>query len=112
MIEEMRIKQKRKTSNLSQKLQEVKYEMAKQMGKAYKKGDRRKCIKMGNGNESDERKEMRKNYCTANYSDDFVNFQACNNGEDFCHMCCDTEFGQFYVEEREKCYSLSCINKA
>jgi len=109
MIEEMRKKQKRKTSALSQQLQSVRYQMAEQMGKAYKKGSLDNCMKIGLGKESAEKIEMRKNYCTANFSEDFVNYQNCLEGEDFCHQCCDNEFGEFYIGERENCYSKSCV---
>lgn len=108
IIEEMRQKQKRKTNGLSQKLQSVRYEMAQQMGKAYKKGDAGNCQKIGFGTESKEKKQMRKNYCVANYSEDFVKYQDCLEGDDFCHMCCDSEFGEFYVGERETCYKAAC----
>jgi len=108
MIEEMRKKQKRKTSSLSQKLQSVRSAMAEQMGKAYKKGNLDNCVKIGHGNESIEKTEMRKHYCTANFSEDFVNYQTCLDGDDFCHQCCDNEFGEFYIGERDNCYSKSC----
>lgn len=108
MIEEMRQKQKRKTGALAQKLQSVRYQMAEQMGKAYKKGNLDTCIKIGNGKGNQENLKMRKHYCTANFADDFVNFQTCMDGDDFCHQCCDTEFGEFYINDRENCYAKSC----
>jgi len=108
LIIDMRSKQKRKTNSLSQKLQAVRYEMAKQMGIAYKKGDSTNCEKIKKGVEDEQRKEMRKHYCVANFSEDFVNYQNCLDGEDFCHMCCDNEFGDFYIGEREKCYKKAC----
>ena len=109
LIEEMRSKQKRKTSGLSQKLQAVRYQMAEQMGKAYKKGNVNTCEKVGYGTESKDKQEMRKHYCVANFSEDFVSYQTCLDGEDFCRICCDNEFGEFYMGERENCYSLSCV---
>jgi len=112
IIEEMRKKQKRKTSGLSQKLQSVRYEMAQQMGKAYKKGDAGNCEKIGFGTESQEKKQMRKHYCVANFSEDFVKYQDCLEGDDFCHMCCDSEYGEFYIGERENCYKSACIKNS
>jgi len=109
MIEDMRKKQKRKNSSLAQKLQSVRTAMAEQMGKAYKKGTLDNCSRIAHGTESPERIEMRKHYCTANFADDFVNYQACLDGDDFCHQCCDNEFGEFYLGERENCYSKSCV---
>jgi len=109
LIEEMRKKQKRKTSSLTQQLQSVRYAMAEQMGKAYKKGTLDNCIKIGNGKETNEKEKMRKHYCVANFHEDFVLYQTCLDGDDFCHMCCDNEFGEFYQGERENCYSKSCV---
>ncbi len=113
LIEDMRKKQKRKTNTLSQQLQSVRYAMAEQMGKAYKKGNLDNCVLIGNGKEdgvggSKDKAEKRKHYCVANFSEDFVNYQTCLDGDDFCHMCCDNEFGEFYIGDRENCYSKSC----
>jgi len=60
LIEEMRSKQKRKTNSLSQKLQAVRFQMAQQMGKAYKKGDSGRCESIGSGTDNKEKIEMRK----------------------------------------------------
>lgn len=109
LIEDMRNKQKRKTNHLFQKLQSVRLGMAKEMSKAYKKGNVKNCISIGTG--EDEQKEKRKHFCTANFPDDFISFQNCNDTDDFCHLCCDTEFGEFYIGEREQCYKKSCNYK-
>ncbi len=108
IIEDMRKKQKRKTNGLSQKLQALRYNMAQEMGKAYKKGNNGNCDKIGFGNESKEKIQLRKNYCVANYSEDYVRYQDCLEGDDFCHMCCDNEFGEFYVGDRQNCYNIAC----
>lgn len=108
IIEEMRKKQKRKTNDLSQRLLSIRYEMAKQMGKAYKKGNAMNCVNIISGN--NEKKEMRKQFCTANFSEDFLGFQNCKDSDDFCHLCCDVEFGEFYVGEREDCYKKTCLS--
>jgi exonuclease VII large subunit len=110
LIEEMRKKQKRKTSSLSQQLQSVRYQMAEQMGKAYKKGKLENCVQIGTGKGSPDKILMRKHYCTANFAEDFVNYQTCLDGDDFCHQCCDNEFGEFYIGDRNGCYAQSCID--
>ena len=73
----MRKKQKRKIGALAQKLQTVRYQMSEQMGKAYKKGNLEFCTKIGTGKDNTDIVKMRKNYCTANFADDLVNFQTC-----------------------------------
>lgn len=109
-IEQMRSKQKRKQMELNQKLHTVKLNMAQQMKKAYKKGDFTHCVNIENGKDIKQKKEVRKNYCVLNFSDDYISYQNCLDGEDFCHLCCDNEFGEFFVDEREECYSKSCKN--
>jgi len=105
MIAEMREKQRRKTISLENRLQAVKYNMALKMKNAYKKGDMKFCVKIKNG----EIKESRRNYCVANFSDDILNYQECLSTDDFCHFCCDNEFGDFNHNERRVCYKESCI---
>ncbi len=112
IIEQMRKKQKRKTIALSQELQAVKSQMAEQMGKVYKKGNLENCIKIGNGIGNIEKIEMRKNYCVANFSEEYVTKQGCIEDDDFCKICCNNEFGEFHIEDREKCYSSSCNDTA
>ena len=109
----MKKKQKRKTNSLAIKLQTVRNAMASEMGKAYKKGSVQNCINIGNGTEdgiggSKERVEKRRHYCIANFSENYPMYQACLDGDDFCHMCCDNEFGEFFLNERESCYTQSC----
>ena len=107
LITEMREKQRRKEINLANRLQAVKYNMAQKMSVAYKKGNVAHCIKIKKG----ETKESRRLYCVANFPDNILNFQECNDTEDFCHFCCDNEFGDFNQSERKFCYKESCITE-
>ena len=113
LIAKMKQKQKRKTNSLAVKLQTVRNAMASDMGKAYKKGTVAICQAIGNGTEegtggSAEKVEKRKHYCTANFSENFAMYQNCLDGEDFCHICCDNEFGEFFMNDRESCYLATC----
>ena len=113
LIETMKKKQKRKTNSLAVKLQTVRNAMASDMGKAYKKGTVAICQAIGNGTEegnggSAEKVEKRKHYCTANFSENFAMYQSCLDSEDFCHICCDNEFGEFFMNDRESCYLATC----
>jgi len=113
LIAKMKQKQKRKTNSLAVKLQSVRNSMAQDMGKAYKRGSTALCQQIGNGTEegnggSLEKVEKRKHYCTANFSENFAMFSTCNDAEDFCHICCDNEWGEFFMNDRESCYLASC----
>ena len=113
LIEQMKKKQKRKTNSLAVKLQTVRNAMASDMGKAYKKGSAELCKNIGNGTEdgnggSAEKVEKRKHYCIANFSENYAMYQTCLDTDDFCHVCCDNEFGEFFMNDRESCYSQTC----
>lgn len=113
LIEKMKKAQQRKTNSLAVKLQTVRQSMAQEMGKAYKKGDTDHCKNIGNGTEdgiggSLQKVEARKHYCTASFADNYAMYQSCLDTDDFCHLCCDNEFGEFFLSERESCYSASC----
>jgi hypothetical protein len=95
----------RKRSKLKQQLSTIRYEMAQEMTKVYKKGDKNKCIEASNS------VELRKNYCTASLTEDYSALQDCIDGTDFCTMCCDLEFGEFYQGDREDCYKATCKSK-
>jgi hypothetical protein len=117
LIKKMREKEKRKTNSLNIKLQTVRNTMAQEMGKAYKKGTIQNCVEIGNGTEdgvggSIQKVEKRKHYCIANFSDNYAMYQNCLETDDFCHVCCDTEFGEFFNDDRESCYSKSCNSDA
>lgn len=101
-IVKMRLDAKRRKSRLAQKLQTVRFEMANEMGKAYKKGDMNRCL---NALKS---KSDRNTYCTASFPDDYNSLNNCQEGDDFCMLCCDNEFGDFYINERQGCYKKVC----
>jgi len=113
LIQKMKQKQKRKSNALAVKLQTVRNSMASDMGKAYKKGSAQLCADIGNGTEdgnggSPARVEKRKHYCIANFSENYAMYQTCLDTDDFCHVCCDNEFGEFFMNDRESCYTASC----
>jgi len=113
LIANMKKKQLRKTNSLAVKLQTVRNSMASDMGKAYKKGSALVCKEIGNGTEdgnggSLEKVEKRKHYCIASFSENYAMYQTCLDSDDFCHVCCDNEFGEFFMNDRESCYTASC----
>ena len=105
IIAEMREKQRRKTISLANRLRLVKFNMAQKMNSAYKKGDIAFCVKIKKG----EPKETRRHYCVANFSENILNFQECMSTDDFCHFCCDSEYGDFHQQDRKRCYNDSCV---
>jgi hypothetical protein len=45
-------------------------------------------------------------YCDANFIDNFVKNQQCKDPEDFCYVCCENEYGNMYIKQRDKCYDM------
>jgi hypothetical protein len=104
-IAKMRKKAERRKASLAQQLQTVRITMKDTMGKVYKKGDVGKCKKAMEG------PNERILYCQGNFVDDFNNLTNCKEGDDFCMLCCDNEFGDYYINERQKCYKTTCTGK-
>jgi hypothetical protein len=109
----MKKKSQRKSNSLAVKLQSVRNSMAQDLNKAYKMGSTKNCEDIGNGLEDNTesskiRVEKRKHYCTANFAENYAAYQNCLDTDDFCQVCCDNEFGEFYLNERESCYKKSC----
>lgn len=102
-IENTRKAAERKKNKLKQQLTTIRYEMAQEMNKIYKKGDMNKCI------EASKSEENRKTYCSSSFIEDYSAYSDCNEGNDFCTICCDFEYGEFYLDMREGCYK-ACNN--
>jgi len=101
-IEKIRKQSSLKRNQLTQKLFEVRTSIASEIGKAYKKGDKNKCVVANDSTRG------RRNYCIANYSDDFSFLQYCKESDDFCEICCNNEFGDMFEEDKEKCIKEVC----
>jgi hypothetical protein len=92
-------------SILRQKLKTVKLETAEMAREATPKpkGSNDICI------EAMKSGTNRSTYCVAKFSD-FNLLNACRLGNDFCHVCCNTEFSGNYTAENLKCRSTVCKN--
>lgn len=99
-ILQMRKKADLRKQKLKQQLMSVRMSVAKEMGNAYKKGDMNKCVQALNSEDN------RNIYCQANFLEEYNILQNCKEGEDFITICCDNEFGEFYLSERQKCYGF------
>jgi len=79
--------------------------MAQKMNNIYKDGDKQKCVR------AMAEEQTRVNYCTANFSDDFVQYSDCKDTDEFCTFCCEAEFGEMLVEKRGACIKELCDGK-
>ena len=97
-ITEMRMKQKRKQSEIQSNILTIRYQIAKQLQTSNHVGDADLCLK---GPEENDK------YCTANFADNFVKYKDCKSSDSFCYVCCENEFGDLHLMERDRCYT-SC----
>lgn len=80
--------------------------MVQQMTQAAKVGDMSKCK-----NPSQEGDEEVTKYCQFNFSTDFSKYTECITPASFCYVCCENEFGELHILERDKCYYHCDSNK-
>lgn len=105
LIEQMRGKAAMRKTALEAELSGLRQKMATEMLKASKNGDMEKCKK------GIVDVEARDTYCNVSYIDDFVRNSDCKTDEDFCYMCCESEFGNMFIDRRESCYNMCDTNE-
>lgn len=96
-ISEMRQKQRRKKAELKNQIMSIRTQIAERLQKINKTGSSEKCLSI----------ESRTAYCTANFPDNYIKFGECEAPESFCYVCCENEFGELHVLDRDNCYN-SC----
>ncbi len=100
LIQEMRSKSRRRKAALENELNSLRMKMAQDMLQANKNGDIEKC-KQGKVNA-----DKREVYCNTKYMDDFIRNGDCKQEDNFCYMCCESEFGNMFIDRREACYNM------
>ena len=101
-ILQMRKRASRKKKIYQDEIQTLRMQVAGQLNKHNKEGNLGLCFKPNN---SDEDKKKVVQYCNSNFSDASPNkFKECLTEEDFCYVCCENEFGEMHVKDREQCY--------
>lgn len=96
IIAQMKKKQDRKRSQLRAEIMTIRTKIADKLKVLNKNGNADLC-------KATDRKEE---YCDRNFADNYVKHQDCMS-DSFCYVCCETEFGDFHVLERDRCYA-SC----
>jgi len=99
-LELLKKKAKRKRRLLESQLQKVRGQMAKSLMNANRFGDWKLC------RDARGHKPKIVKYCDANFIDNFVKNQQCKDPEDFCYVCCENEYGNMYIKQRDKCYDM------
>jgi len=96
-IIEMRQKRKRKDADLKNQILTIRSNIADRLKNINRKGDQGQCLDFKNI----------ESYCNKYFADSFVKMGDCKTKESFCYVCCENEFGELHVLERDQCYT-SC----
>jgi hypothetical protein len=99
-IEDIRKKFKRKNRQLQQQINLIRAETANEIMDANRKGDEETC--------KNARKtiELMKAYCENSFTTDYNKLLSCKEPENFCYSCCEGEFGNMYIANRDDCQSM------
>jgi hypothetical protein len=96
---EIKKKAKRRKRIIEQEINLIRGEMAKNLLDANKFGSIEIC-KTSNNNVVKINE-----YCDANFIDNYLHNVNCKEMENFCYICCENEFGNMYMKERDQCYT-------
>jgi len=99
-ILKMRKMAEAKKNQLLNKLKAAKTKLAKQVTNTMKAGSWETCVK---GN-IPAQKDTREAFCNKNFPDDYFLNLDCQDVENFCYSCCEKEFGQVHLDDRNDCY--------
>jgi len=88
----------RKRTIVIDKINDLKKDISNNLMKASKDGNIEEC------NPYRKNEDIIK-YCKVNYGDDISKMKRCVEGDKFCYMCCEYEFGELHLEKRSACYS-------
>lgn len=102
-IKRMRQINNRKRQHLLQQIQLIRTETAGHVNQATRKGDTNTCKAIVDIRDQGIKQGKINEYCSMN----LVNFiPDCTTN--FCYSCCENEFGEIYISERNQCYNTVC----
>ena len=94
-IIEMRQKRKRKNAELKNQILSIRSNIADRLKTINKTGDKSQCL---------DSKNM-EGYCKKNFQNNYIKLNDCKTKESYCYVCCEHEFGELHVVDRDQCYS-------
>merc|ERR1712032_1580964 len=100
-IIEIRNRQKRKKAQLRSEVMTIRTQIAARLSTINKMGSTKTCIS------SLKTETNREKYCSEHFADNYIKFADCINKSSFCYVCCESEFGDLHVVNRDQCYT-SC----
>lgn len=98
-ILEIRKMTERRKRLIENKINLIRGKMTEKIVEANKTGNTDTCLKTRDGKQSEL-----DTYCDANIITDFSRNLDCKKKENFCYICCETEFGTAQFNNRSNCY--------
>jgi hypothetical protein len=74
--------------------------MAERLEKATRVGNSDRCFVPGTTTQIIAIK-----YCRLHFSSEPERFTECMDPANYCYVCCENEFGDLHIIERDKCYN-------
>ncbi len=105
-LEVLRKKNQRKLTTMQNEIVNLRIETAGKVQKYAKTGDQKNCFNPGPLQAAATPKI--EEYCQISFPDNNAKFMDCKNPDSFCFVCCESEFGEMHIPEREKCYKEVC----
>jgi len=99
-ILEIRKMTQRRKRLIESKINLIRGKMAQEVVQANKQGSQETC-ETTKSNPAAVTK-----YCDENVTNDYLKNQDCKTPQNFCYVCCETEFGTVQYNKRAKCYDM------
>jgi len=103
-IEDLRRQHSREKDQLMGQLMALRSQTTTKMQAYSKNGSEDKCW----NNEKTPNPEGLEMYCQVHFHDNSAKYSECRQDANFCYVCCETEFGDLAIKNREKCYKNKC----
>lgn len=105
-ISMMKMKNKRKLAQMQNEIINLRTVTAEKVHKYAKVGDMKKCFNPAG--QGDTVNSQIDEYCQVNFPDNIGKMIECQAKDSFCFVCCESEFGEMHLADREKCYKTVC----
>ena len=106
-LSEMRVKKERKKLQLQKQIMSIRLELSNKFRNLSKKGEENNCKNLDNDSQRDL---YCKTHVEAEDQPDCLNAKLKNDAKIFCDYCCEYEFGELHLVERNKCQTEICKN--
>ena len=101
-----RKKNRRRLNSMQSEIINIRVQTASKVQKFAKIGDQSKCFNPILEAQASQPKI--EEYCQVNFPDNNAKLMECKNIDSFCFVCCESEFGDLHMIEREKCSKEIC----